>query len=292
MKNTVKILSALALGALAAVSCDLQPDINKVPAFDQADACVGFEESTLTVQEDVNILAIPVSIATINPIETRVTYELIDSTGKGMAVLGTDFEFVDPTLTLNFTDNWTDSIRVKIIQHKGEYTGNLKFGIRLSASPDVPICADSTIFVTIKDLDHPLSDIIGNWTVTAESGWYGTEQETSVWTGEDDDLTKIWIWRLTPYCYMYVYGIVSGEEGSRIIKITCGQTYYNYYDWVLNWMDESWNDGSTGVITLTQQADGSFVSDKGVALPVYDHTSGEIAGYYDIFFPGIVWEKQ
>ena len=289
MKKTVKLISVLSLAAMAICSCK---GLNPTPAFDQKDACVGIGASTYSFDEDAGQVAIPVSIATINGVDTKVSYALSKDTTM-TAKEGVNFEFVDPTKTLKFSkDNRTDSIRIKIINIKGEYTGNVKLGLVLTASPDVPVSADSTTTVTIKDLDHPLSDLIGDWTCKTVSYFYGPETVVTQMRGEDDDLTKIWIWRIQPDIFMNVYGVVSGEPGKRVITVTCGQTYYNTYDWELHWCDGN-NADAKGKVEIVQQEDGTLVAkDYGFGGYVYDHVSGEGLGYYDLHLPGGTWEKQ
>lgn len=289
MKKTIKLISVLSLAALAICSCK---GLNPTPGFDQKDASVGIAASSYSFNEDAGVVSIPVSVATLKGIDTKVSYTLSSDTTM-TAKEGVNFTFVDPTKTLKFSqDKLTDSIKIQIIDIKGVYTGNVKFGLVLSASPDFPISADSTTTITIKDLDHPLSDLIGNWTCKAVSVYYGPETTTTTMAGEDSDLTKIWIANPQPYIYMRIYGIVSGEPGSRVITVTCGQTYYNSYDWELRWCDGTSGD-SKGKVEITQQEDGTLISkDYGFGGYVYDHTSGEGQGYYDCFLPGGTWEKQ
>lgn len=289
MKKTVKLISVLSLAALAICSCK---GLNPTPAFDQKDACVGIGASTYSFDEDAGQVAIPVSIATINGVDTKVSYALSKDTTM-TAKEGVNFEFVDPTKTLKFSkDNRTDSIRIKIINIKGEYTGNVKLGLVLTASPDVPVSADSTTTVTIKDLDHPLSDLIGSWTSKCVSYWDGPVTGTTTMAGEDDDLTKIWIAMPQPAIPMKIYGIVSGEPGKRVITVTAGQQFYNTYDFLLLAFDGS-GGSEKAKIEIKQREDGTLVAEEyGFAAYAYDHTSGEALGYYDAFLPGGTWEKQ
>ena len=85
-----------------------------------------------------------------------------------------------PEITMLSTfspDGRTQYIKVKILDPdvvyeggervSGSYTGDLKFGLEFKSTGDVSASRQNACTVTIKDIDHPLTAILGDWTLSA-----------------------------------------------------------------------------------------------------------------------------
>ena len=83
--------------AAFAVACDP----NKTPEFDDADAFASFDKASFAFNETAGTISIPVTVASVNPLKTSVTYEV--DTEKSTAVVGEDFSFADNTGVLAFS---------------------------------------------------------------------------------------------------------------------------------------------------------------------------------------------
>ncbi len=210
MKKIFTILSVMAMGA-ALTGCDL----NKEPVFDDKDAFVAFGKSSASVKETDGTISIPVTLASLSGISTKVSYEPVDSTAKR----GVDYELADGASTLTFSkENRTQNIVINILPHKGEYTGDRKFILKFKSTGDVAAGYENTCVVTISDTDHPLNFILGEYGAPATTGVFGTAYAAWTVTVEKDekDVSKVWLTNLDPdwigYCKNSVYGVVNAEK--------------------------------------------------------------------------------
>jgi len=155
MKNINKLFFA-ACAAAALVSCN-----NKL-TYD-AKTFISFDDASVTVNEDCGTLAIPVTVYNITK-DVTATVKVESS-----ATAGTDYEIVGNAAgVLNFTKEVpTDTLRIKVIEHAGTYTGNFNIAISIaSVDEGVVLGSLSTFGVTVLDKDIPVDwDFFkGNWT--------------------------------------------------------------------------------------------------------------------------------
>ena len=170
MKKLLIYFSIATLAAFAA-SCNLNSD----PVFDDADAFVAFDKTAVACNETAGEISVSVTLASVKGIATTISYEAVN----GTAVAGTNFDLVDGAGTLTFTSEArTQYIKVKIYdpgvtytedgeRESGLYTGDLKFSLKFKSTGDVNQGTDNSCTITIGDLDHPLSAILGDWTFSA-----------------------------------------------------------------------------------------------------------------------------
>ncbi len=258
-KNLFKIFAgAAALIALA--SCEL----NETPVFDDKDAFVAMDISSAVVNENAGTVTIPVTIASIDPVQTSVTYEVKDNTAKA----GTNYSLTDESAVLLF-DGQTRSMNIviNIIDRPGIADGDLNFSVTLiGAGNSLNIGANASCTVKISDLDHPLADILGTYTVTQEDFAQGEVSYTMTVAKDDEDPTVVWIYPICPLASqvgMTVYGNVS--EDHKTINIPCGQTldsmvfgeytYENGHDF-----------GASGNIVMTSATPGVFTTEQGIGV--------------------------
>ena len=224
MKKIFYLFSIVLMGSLVA-SCHL----NDMPTFNDSDAFAAFKTSSMSITEDGGTLNIPVSVTSLGGVATTVSYEFVN----GSAKQGVDFEDASGSGTLSFGAGETlKNIAVKIINHPGVFTGDLKFSVKFKSAGDVKMGASNTCAVTINDLDHPLSAILGDYTAKGESYFNGAQEWTMSFLKDASDVTKVWIfnifasdsWADTDTVF---YGLV--DDDLTNISVPLGQeTEYKY----------------------------------------------------------------
>lgn len=290
MKN--KILYIIVLASIALLgACNL----NEYPVFDDNDAFVAFDENRLLAEETKGVLKIPVRLTSLNEINTTVTYELIDST----AISGRDYELSGGASVLNFDgSDPVQYIEIDILPNEGVFTGDLVFGVTLNNAGNVNLGGNDTIYVTILDVDHPLSAILGSYTALGTSYFNGTQSwQVTLEKDPAGDVNKVWITNLvaggssasTP-----LYGLVN--EDMTELKIPVGQTvavstsypsilFEGFYG-----PDGETNIPDGGSVTgLIEEGEISIQDEFG--SHVYDDSSAS-AGWYNIFQADVVLTKK
>ena len=303
MKKIYSVI-ALALGLLTFASCE----INKEPTFNDKDAFVAFNNASFSCTETDGEISIPVTLASLNGMNTTISYEAVNGTAKA----GTNFDLVDGTGTLTFTpDARTQYIKVKIydpdVTYKGttrvggKYTGDLKFKLAFKSTGDVNSSMESSCTVTIKDIDHPMSALLGSYTAKGLDYFAGG---MSKWTmsilkdAKDDHM--VWFfnifgndnWADDDTIY---YGIV--DEDLSTITVPLGQeSEYKYQGTtavLLLGLDEDFNGYDSGnlVITIQKNANGDVTGlDFGDELGIWAYIPG--AGSISVILPGITATKD
>lgn len=198
-------------------SCD---DMNEMPTFSDGNVFVAFDKASLSINEDKPTLSIPVTLASVKGVSATVTYIIVDGTAKQ----GVDFTLADPAATLTFdATNRTQNIVINVINNPGVFTGDLSFTIKLAEEGSVKPSAEKSCVVTIKDLDHPLSSILGNYSVSAESAFGGTVDFTMNIVKDPNDVTVVWIGNIAGIGDgAGFYGVVNEEKTE--ISVPLGQT--------------------------------------------------------------------
>lgn len=223
MKNILFKIMAGAAAISALASCNL----NDYPTFNDADAFVAFDKTGIIVDETVGTISIPVTIASVDPVKTAVTYEIVEGTAKA----GENFTLVDESAVLTFDGTErTKDIVINITDLTGEYTGDLTFTVNLlSGGKTLNLGANSSCSVKIGDLDHPLAAILGAYDATGFSYFDGVQDSWILTMYKDDkDVTVVWIDGIIsalagayPSADYRVYGNVS--EDQQTISIPLGQ---------------------------------------------------------------------
>ncbi len=291
MKKIINFIAGFAAVA-ALFACSSQYEDNKTWSFVVIDANeIEIPEGPYVAGADTTIF-IPVWLHNCKSGST-VSYTVTDNT----ATVGTDYTLVDNSGVLNF-DAGVDSlaIELKITGQTGTFTGNVDFSIALvSATNDVVIASTDKCKVTIKDLDHPLSALFGEYKMhqvnISSSSYIYTEYPITI-SAYEGDATKVWIQDIIYLTYTYgayfknpckVYANVSSEMSK--IEIPVPQTTETYSGDLFNGMEEDdfltlyaitgtdpdaleWTTDKEGVITFTKQEDGSYKTEDSFALNV------------------------
>lgn len=224
MKHITKFLAA-GWVLLALASCS---HVAKYTAQD----FVAVGQSSYTVAENVGSFQIPVTAYPINGTSsTEVTFEVIG----GSAVAGKDFTVSPANGVLTFNGEKTQNITINVVDEAGVFTGDKKFSIKLASCTNGYTRSNYyTAAVTIKDLDHPLSALFGEYTmkcVSNSSSGYGYYSWAMNITPYEGDVTRIWMDVVAPFFssdfygsyapHAEVYAIVS--DNMKTITIPCPQ---------------------------------------------------------------------
>lgn len=285
MKKIFLLLNIFALCVLA--SCNK----NEFATFDDKDAFVAFGKASYAIAEDGAKLTIPVTLASVAGIDASVTVSGVD----GTAVNGVDYTIMNGGV-LNFNASTrTANVEIQINNRPGEYTGDLNFTLQFSNLGSINAGAQATAAVTIQDNDHPLSFILGDYTVSADGYWDGPMSYTMTIVKDASDDTKVWFYNIfgldgwAADDTMF-YGVVSADKST--ITIPLGQTteyvYSNGNPLTLLGFDgeEGWD---TGNIICTISNDGKnldFGTEYGIWIWIED------AGNLQIINSGITAEKK
>lgn len=273
MKKTILLLNLFIAGLLFA-SCS-----NDFVSFNDKNAFVAFDKASFSISETGGSLSIPVTLASVKGISETVSYKFIDEANTytrtdkngnvydATAKQDVDFRVAEGGQTLTFgPDARTQYIKIEIINRAGVYTGDLKFRIEFENTNSVNEGAENSCVVTITDEDHPLSFILGKYTVSGTDFWDGpttwdleifkdAKDESKVWFSDLGNIGS-WVGENTRF-----YGIVSDDH--KTISVPYNQeSVYKYsngnpitlYGFMLpdSGLDE-------GAFTFTIQEDGKLL---------------------------------
>lgn len=304
MKLNIKYLSFLLAGAVALASCDK----NEPNVFDDKDAFVAFDAVAVTYAEDYSVPAeegaaplsfkIPVTLASVKGLEETVKFEIVTPEEKG-AVEDVNYKLLTTSGVLSFNaENRTQYIEF-VTMTDGEYTGDLKFTVKLLPSETLPVGSESECVVTISDIDHPLTFMLGAYSA---SGTHFVSEAALSWTmtfyKDADDDHKVWIdnifandgWAADDTRY---YGIVSDDNTT--LNIPFGQeSEYKYGGTTpvtLLGLSSEGNGFDTGSVDVKIIVEGDKVSlDFGEEWGFWANIEG--AGYIGVVAPGITAVKN
>lgn len=197
MKNIIKFIGTALACAAFLVACDK----NEPAVFDDANAFVAFEKTAVAipegkVDEEGKILPgtsvkIPVTLASVAGLTESIKFE-VSYPEKKAAKQGTNFELLTTSGVLSFdAQNRTRYIEIEP-KYDGVYTGDLSFTITLVGTTAVATGNEAACEVTINDLDHPLSAILGSYTASGEHLKKGATSWTMTILKDADDDHKVW----------------------------------------------------------------------------------------------------
>lgn len=245
-------------------------DKNEPNVFDDKDAFVAFDAVSVTYAEDYSkdgaTFKIPVTLASVKGLDETVKFEVVTPEQKG-AVAGVNYELLTTTGVLSFNaENRTQYIEFKTMTD-GEYTGDLKFIVKLLPSETLPVGSESECTVTISDIDHPLTFILGDFTASGTDYWDGPATWTITIHKDAEDDHKVWFDNLfnnpgwiDPRTRFY--GVVNDEK--TVINIPFGQEseykYSNGMPLILLGLDNDLYGHDTGSVDVAITVDGANVS--------------------------------
>lgn len=297
----ILIYTALFVGLFAAVSCDK----NQPPVFDDANAFVAFDKASFSIDEAIidengdilpqtEKLRLPVTLGSVKGLAETVKFTVADGTAKA----GVNFNLLTTSGTLSFdAQNRTQYIEFEVLYYE-EYTGDLKFTVELAPTDNVALGLASKCTVTVGDVDHPLTDLLGTYRATSSIDARTNPWVMELYKDEEDD-HMVWFFNLfanagwADFDTMF-YGNV--DETLSTIVIPFGQTSEYKYGGetpvTLYWMDADDEVGKTGSVTVTilKDADGKITGlDFGEEYGFYALLEG--LGWVGYAYPQIIAEK-
>ncbi len=296
----MKILKNISLGLVALSAFALASCSNDLPKFNDADAFVAFAStSAVSVDEDAETLEIPVLLTSLGGKEGSVDFEFVpDATSP--AVEGVNFTVANASKTLTFTGGAnTQNIKLNITNLKDQFTGDLRFTVKLTNAQGVNLGADKTLTVTIADLDHPLSFMLGTYSASAVSYWDGATQWTVKISKDDTDVSKVWITNLVPKgssASSPVYGTVNADKTEIHIPVDQETAESSSYPHICleGFRGEDGDEDITDYLvgTITTDANGNAIitfADDWFGAHIYsDDSKSTGAGWINLIMPGTV----
>ena len=295
----ILIYTLTALSAAAALaSCNK----NDYPVFDDKNAFVAFDETEVSADEDYSkngdTLRVAVTLASVAGLEETVKFEISEPSTKA-AKAGVNYELLTTSGTLSFdAEHRTAYIEFKTI-YFDEYTGDLSFKIKIFGNDEISSGSEDECTVTIVDIDHPLTFMLGTYTVSGEDNWDGDTHWTMTISKDADDVNKVRIRNLANFdnAKIIAYGVVSDDKTK--LTIPFGQEFEASSDgksklplWGLTDQGQLNKTGSLNVKIITEGSAVSldFGKEFGFAIPAIK--DGAPAGYYSIIWPGITAVKN
>ena len=219
MKNYNKILTIAFVALLLVPSCK---KLNETPVFEASESFAAFKITSAKVDENKGQIVIPVQIGCIDPVESNVSYKIVDGTAK----VNENYKDTDESAVLTFDGkSREENIVIEIINHEGEFTGDLDFTIELLAATGLKLSMEKTCKVTIVDLDHPLAAILGDYTVTCHEHWGGDMTYSMTLSKDPKDITVVWCDGICPMVagsstFAPVYAAVTQDEETGLYKLS------------------------------------------------------------------------
>ena len=261
MKTIYKVLFVAATAALMA-SCTHKQEF-------YTNSYASFGDSSYIINEDAGIFRIPVSTFNNSGKSGSVMFSVTD----GKATQGTDYTVEPASGVLTFDGNGTQFIEVTPIAHLGVLTGNLDFSIDMVGASGIDLGTATSLGITIKDVDHPLTDLFGSYTmhsVAYNGGLYYYSWTMNI-TAYDDDVTRIWIDYPTKFSspdfynlLTPIYGIVSDDKKTMTFPLP---QVTNAEKWGLAnlrvYAHEGWLGGA-----------GKYITDESQVVFTLDEDSG------------------
>ena len=291
------ILSMAAISVLA--SCDRTDPYMGGDVFASGDgAFATFDFNTgLTIREDAGTYKIPVRV-----LGNHGSFSVTVSASDGTAVNGKDYSIQEPSNgVLQFEGS--DTLKYVVLNIArgtvGEFVdpGYKTFSLSLDSSTGgVDLGAIRKASARINDSDHPLADIIGSWTASADDYFSGSVTWTMTLLPKEGDFTKLIVDGITASFVdgiaddgSYDYSmpcVVSGSEGSRVLLFTLGREMKTAVQgsYLSLWEFNGSSVNNSGDLVFTQQTDGSFTSDQGYGIGYA--TSDNRVSLYDLLNPG------
>lgn len=273
MKKIINITLVLAASAVI-FSCEK----NQPKVFSDANAFVAFDKAAVAIDEGVvnpetgvisqnpNTLKLPVTLGSVKGKTAKISFEVKDGTAKA----GVNYKVVTKGALSFNAENRTQYIEVQPL-YEDAYTGDLKFTVSLKAASGIAVGAASTCTVTISDLDHPLSALIGNYEASSSTDAYQNPWTMTLYKDENDDHV-VWFfnifsnsgWAIAKTMY---YGTVEEDANGKldIIKLPFGQACEYKY-------------GTSPVTLYWVASDESFGKDGSVDIKILYDANGNING--------------
>ena len=281
MKKILFIITTIIAGAFLITSCN----INSYPTFDDTDAYISFNSATISVNENAGTVRVPVSLVSLKGVTSTASFEVVNGTAKS----GVNFTLSGST-SLDFSSGSTQYIEIKVIDLPGDFTGDLAFTLNINNAGSVNVGAENSCTVRILDLDHPLTFILGNYSITAEDAWGDGPETWNMSIAKDaNDVTMVWILGLSKdyQAGIAVYGTVN--EDKTILTVPSHQRAYNSTSYGNQFLcgarvvDKVWSMfSSSDRIFIYIDSNGNLSMDQNIQMGVHVwNTAGAALGWFE-----------
>ena len=247
-------------------SCNKVSEYNRVPFV-----TLNTASATVNEADPATTWFLPV-IVNNHPKACTVTYTVEAISAKA----GVDYTVLDAAGVLEFVGNESKNIAISVSGQVGTYTGDLKFRVKLvSATDGVELGDISTCTVTVKDLDHPLSALFGEYTMRgvtydSDQGSYVYPSWTLTISPVEGSTTKVQLKELVPFGIyyktyigdLYLTGTVSADKKTITVaslQKTGNATAFGY-------------DGDQFTFYLHGGAGGEYITDPGKVTFTLDNS--------------------
>lgn len=270
MKNTLKYISILVLGVLAAASCNL----NNYPVFDDNDAFVAFDATGYEFNEpqagQTDTVNVYVTLASVAGLSSTVAYEVVEDTTIALpAVQGYDYDLLDENGVLRFDEN-NRTCAIPIVLYSPTsggadgYTGNKSFRLSFKSTGSVNAGSENTCLITIADIDHPLNAILGTYNMTGESYFSGPVAWPMTLSRDEADVNLVWFSGLVDTQTIGgFYGTVTMDEETGKIPVS-----------ITIQMGQQSTQTTSTCFLYGMDADGQYYSTSGEMPVEIDYTAG------------------
>ena len=278
-------------------SCE---DLNEPIMLNNADKFIAFEKTSSSIKEEATSkLGILVYIASTEAVGGSVNFEFDIEGITNPAVENVDFTLLNDTKILSFSNGYGyDTIWIETIDNV-VYDKDKQVKIVLSSpTASYNLGTNYICNLTIADNEHPLSLVIGDYTIDYVSGWGGTGSLDIETLPNSEDETQIYFLLDTWISHAGYPGTYTDEDRvycnidlvAGTIKIGSGQAYADGdygpikilgYD-----ADGEMEDGE--FIEGTIDADGNISIPDGMSIPF---TDGVNLGYSFDNWASSEWTK-
>lgn len=275
----------------AAIAVVLSASCNRALEF-QHETFATFDAVNFSIDETAGKVRIPVSVYNPTGAEINVSVACVD----GKAKVNEDFELTYPesgVITFSGAKS-TDTLEIAIKPFVGVFTNNKEFTVQISSSTTgVGVGNLRTAKVTIRDLDHPLAAILGEYQGVSASGTYFWDL---AFDKNDESTQKVNIIGLCEDNETLV-GDVSADM--KVITVPFGQMYKaGGYDIMFCGYAAGgyYNPSGNMIFTLT---DAGWVQTTDVdtdarkwGIGCLALSNGSPLGWWNNFSPGVVLKKK
>lgn len=292
MKKILNICAVVSI-VLLAISC------NRKVEFEHS-TFVTFSSVKYNVEETVGTISLPVILYNATGEDVQVSVAVDAKTAEE----GTDFNIVNPSSGLLTFTGQTDTLYVdlEINAMVGEFTGAKAFSLSISSLTDGVTTGNfATADVTIIDLDHPLSQFVGEWAGTL---MFASNPPTPLSTvlkisidANDPTYTQMIIegWEAHPSYSGYAVPVtaVYDPSVSPNVRVLTGQTgwYVNdYYNFIFTGLDES--GSSMTDLELAYDPEAATLTQLNMFGAYNTKGADEDLGFYSLYQPGAVFTKK
>lgn len=257
MKKVIIYFASLLIGLAMFSSCE---DTNEPILLQDGDKFVAFPSDAAIVDETAtSAIGIPVYIAGVSGTGCSVSFDF-DTTGLAVpAVEGVDFNLVNASKTLTFANYYGyDTIWITPVDD-AVYTTDKQVNIVLSnPTNDYNLGANSTLLFSIKDDEHPLSIVIGDYSVSGYDEYWGADySETVTIEGLSPTEVTMNLWNSAGVPNQI---IASVDLATNTISFAAYQNFGNwgYGDVHFASHDGAFNPSQTEPVTAVFDANGDF----------------------------------